>query len=188
MTIESHNLVGAGARHAIHNLEYADRADREAGTSEGSGIVLSSANVGQVARQASDGSYWVLSDDSPIIWEQIILRNGTIDIQEGGILKKQIEPIELADGEYHNMPSTSYGCGTFLAVRVFSSTAPEIIEAHWDYNAVVTSIFLSANAAITNTAGKFCAYDAGSNLRILNNLGYSIYMLYDIDGRAGPVA
>ena len=138
-----------------------------------------------MALQIDDESYWVLGDNSPIIWEQILLRDETIEIQEGGILKKQIATIELADTEYYDLPY-SYGYGTFMAVREFSSTAPEILEIHWDYQAVVTSIFLSANSAITNSPGKFCAYDNGSTVRILNNLGYSIYLVYDIDYNEGP--
>lgn len=184
MTIKRHDEVAAASRHAIHNLEYADRANREAGTGEGSSIVLAASNLYQTALQISDKSFWNLSDDSPIIWRQLLtpISSGdtTLTIQEGGILKKQIAPIELADTEYYDFPAGRYGAGTIFAVRKTSTTAPEIAEVHWDPNAVVTSIYLSTNAAITDVASHICVFDNGNYVRVKNNLGYTIYLVFDI--------
>lgn len=61
MAIE-HVDIPAGERHAPHNWEYADATARLAAT----GFVAS--EVGSVALQLDNNSYWTLTDHSPITW------------------------------------------------------------------------------------------------------------------------
>jgi len=63
MSDSLHNAIAASVeQHAVHRWAYATAALREAAT----GFVT--ADVGKVAQQQDDGSYWVLADESPILW------------------------------------------------------------------------------------------------------------------------
>lgn len=59
-----HDVAPLGERHGIHNWEYADAAARTGAT----GFIA--ADVGKWAKQLDDGSYWELTDDSPVTWAQ----------------------------------------------------------------------------------------------------------------------
>jgi len=182
MTTKNHSEVAASGRHAPHNLEYASKTTRI-------NAVVTSANLYQWARQDVPESFWIMTGQSGITelpyWYQVLTGDAAdrldIEILEGGVLKQCLAPVELADGEYYDLPEDSVGFGTFMAVEIGAATAPEIARVTWNINGNVASVFLTANAAITDTAGKFCAVDNGSTMRIINNLGYSIYMLFDLD-------
>lgn len=60
-----HNAISTGDIHIIINWIYADATARGAA----SGFVA--ADVGKVAWQQSDDTFWLLKDDSPITWVQI---------------------------------------------------------------------------------------------------------------------
>lgn len=64
-----HSLVSLGARHPIHNYEYANAAARTGA----SGFVAT--DIGKVARQLDDDSYWVLTQTTPT-WVQINAAGG----------------------------------------------------------------------------------------------------------------
>lgn len=51
--------------HIVHAFEYADASARTGA----SGLV--SSDVGKVARQLDDDSFWILNDDSPVTWTRI---------------------------------------------------------------------------------------------------------------------
>lgn len=69
MGTKVHSQVIAGARHAIHNLEYPNAANRIAGTGEGSGINPPTfVNLYQIAKQDDDDSLWMLTSVSPLTW------------------------------------------------------------------------------------------------------------------------
>lgn len=59
-----HDVAPLGERHGIHNWEYADATARTGAT----GFIA--ADVGKWAKQLDDGSYWELTDDSPVTWAQ----------------------------------------------------------------------------------------------------------------------
>jgi hypothetical protein len=59
-----HSDVPLGESHRVANWEYADTTARLAAT----GFLAS--DVGKWAKQLDDGSYWELTDDSPITWAQ----------------------------------------------------------------------------------------------------------------------
>ena len=51
--------------HVVHAFSYADQAAREAATG------LASADVGKIARQEDDGSFWILLDDVLVTWAEV---------------------------------------------------------------------------------------------------------------------
>lgn len=59
-----HDIAPLGEIHRVANWHYADATARTGAT----GILAS--DVGKWAKQLSDGSYWELTDDSPLTWEQ----------------------------------------------------------------------------------------------------------------------
>ena len=95
-----HDTLDYGERHGVANLNYADAANRIAGTNEGSATVLSAANVGQYADQLDDNSTWKLTNHSPITWVGVsnnpdideVYHNGTpstdhvVDVDEGKVV------------------------------------------------------------------------------------------------------
>lgn len=61
------NIDGPTDGHVAHSLSYADAAARAGAT----GLVV--ADVGRLARQADDGSFWVLTSHSPVTWLALAL-------------------------------------------------------------------------------------------------------------------
>jgi hypothetical protein len=59
-----HDIAPLGEIHRVANWEYANAAARTAAT----GFLV--ADVGKWAKQTDDGSYWELTDESPITWAQ----------------------------------------------------------------------------------------------------------------------
>lgn len=59
-----HDVAPLGEIHRLANWEYADATARLAATG------FTPAHLGKWAKQLSDGTYWELTDDSPIVWEQ----------------------------------------------------------------------------------------------------------------------
>jgi len=57
-----HSKIEAGANHIIHSYEYANATARLAATG------FLAADIGKVARQESDNSFWLLTNHSPITW------------------------------------------------------------------------------------------------------------------------
>lgn len=60
-----HDAIGLTERHGPRNWEYADATARLAAT----GFIAT--DVGKDARQLSDNTIWVLTDESPVTWVQI---------------------------------------------------------------------------------------------------------------------
>lgn len=183
MTTVYHTEVEAGSRHAIHNLEYSNRTNREAGASEGSGIELTASNVGQVALETGTGTYWILTDHSPITWLQIPACRATDvlkwDIQEGGVTKYFSGPIELDDGEYYDTPIDIAGFATIMLTRSDTTEAHECAKVYFN-NGNFDDIYLSTNASLTDLPLKMCILGESTGLRIKNNLGYTAKLVIDM--------
>lgn len=60
----SEQTVATGI-HQVYAFEYADASARNNATG------LTSADIGKVARQVDNGSFWILQDDSPLTWKQL---------------------------------------------------------------------------------------------------------------------
>lgn len=60
-----HSSASLGARHPVHNYEYADATARNAASG------FTATDVGRVARQLDNDSFWVLNDHSPVVWTQL---------------------------------------------------------------------------------------------------------------------
>lgn len=60
-----HDIAPLGEIHIPYNWSYADATARLAAT----GFIA--ADVGKLARQLSDNTLWMLTDESPIVWAQV---------------------------------------------------------------------------------------------------------------------
>lgn len=65
-----HRDAISGDIHVIHQFTYANAAARLA-------AVLSSTDIGKVARQTDNETYWILKDDSPLTWQQLGAGSGS---------------------------------------------------------------------------------------------------------------
>lgn len=126
MATKLHSQVVEGSRHAIHNLTYANAANRIAGTGEGSGINPPTAdNLWQIAKQNDDDSLWMLVDESPLTWKQIPVG---------------VSGTPTTDDTYNNFgsnPSTvvvdaAQGQGTALKFDMSSAAADRFFEVALD--------------------------------------------------------
>jgi len=59
-----HKNITLGEIHKLHNWEVANQTARLA-------LVVTSADIGKVAWQTDNDTYWVLKDDSPLLWNSI---------------------------------------------------------------------------------------------------------------------
>lgn len=73
MATLNHSEVLAGSRHPIHQLEYPDATNREAGTGETTGATP---KLYDIAKQADDESLWEMIDQSPLTWAQVSIGAG----------------------------------------------------------------------------------------------------------------
>lgn len=79
MANTNHDEIGAGDIHIPYNLTYPDATNRIAGTNEGSSITVTSANLGQLAKQDDDDTLWMLTGVGPITWLQITTGGASTD-------------------------------------------------------------------------------------------------------------
>lgn len=176
MTTINHSEVAIGRRHCVHNLQYADAANRYAGTNEANGIVLSADNVGQIAYQIDSKSYWILTDHSPITWEHIItgvpVDNGLrVTTEAGGFYVEQENPISLADDGYIDLPAFSCGFGRFLLSTLTGGTI-EYADLMWSRTGTPEFVSNSVNTVLADTDTKFAIFDNGGGIvRVKNRLG-----------------
>lgn len=61
-----HRDLAFGEIHIVHAFEYADAPAREGAA----GLVP--ADIGRVARQLDNDTFWILVDDSPVTWRQFV--------------------------------------------------------------------------------------------------------------------
>ena len=65
-----HSAAALGARHPVHNYSYASAAARLAASG------FTSSDIGKVARQTDNNTFWVLVLESPITWHQMDAAGG----------------------------------------------------------------------------------------------------------------
>lgn len=75
MTTGLHKDLEIGEIHRTQSLEYANAAARTGATG------LTADDVGRVARQTDDDSFWLLTDDSPLTWLELGGGGGATDIK-----------------------------------------------------------------------------------------------------------
>jgi hypothetical protein len=56
-----HKTLGYTETHIAYSLEYADATARTSAS-------LASSDIGRIARQASDGTFWIVKNNSPLAW------------------------------------------------------------------------------------------------------------------------
>ena len=66
-----HDALQPGDIHVAYNLTYPDDVNRIAGTNEGTGIIVTAANLGELAKQDDDNSLWMLVGVGPLVWLEI---------------------------------------------------------------------------------------------------------------------
>jgi hypothetical protein len=91
-----HREAALGDRHAPANWEYADATARGAAT----GFVAG--DVGKLARQLSDNSLWMLTDESPIAWAQVggVGIAGSITVEEGNVSEGTATSLDFDDSDF----------------------------------------------------------------------------------------
>lgn len=94
MSSPFHGLSEPDNNHPIHSLSYADATARLAATG------FTSVDVGRVAHQVDDDTWWVLTDESPITWLQIsnAAGGGYTTIQSAGTPLTQRSTVNFASG------------------------------------------------------------------------------------------
>lgn len=115
MSSALHKASLAAENHVIASLEYADAAARTAA------VGLTPADIGRVARQLDDNSFWLLNDDSPLTWSTA-----------GGVSLTSSAPV--------NVDRTAAVVGT-------SSSAARADHKHDVSTAAPVTVDKSANAA-----------------------------------------
>jgi hypothetical protein len=189
MATKNHSEVVKGSRHAPHNLEYTTATNRENGTNEASGIVLTSDHLYMVARQTDDDTFWILLGiGPPLVWARLIEAEVVttiggedlqISVQNGGWCKYHAGPLTLADDAEFSLPGC--GFGTFLAGNDVAPTNHECLHVSWDSNGTVYDLGSTTNTAITDSDTDWCCYDSGSVAKVKNRLGGSRYVIFEIN-------
>ena len=93
-----------------------------------------------------------------------------------GGLKNWRGAFDLPDGAEEVLPIATAGFGFAQA-----GDNQEYALFAWKADGGVTLISNSANAVNTDTASKFCIYDAGSGIAIKNRLGSTLTIRYDLN-------
>jgi hypothetical protein len=128
MATKLHSQVVEGSRHAIHNLTYANAANRIAGTGEGSGInPPTTANLWQIAKQDDDNSLWLCVDTAPLTWVQIVTSasgGNTDDTYNNFGANPAIITVDAAEGQTGDALTFALNGVNNLAVDLTSSDNP----------------------------------------------------------------
>lgn len=142
-----HSDVPLLENHRVANWEYADATARIAAV----GFIAS--DVGKWAKQLDDGSYWELTDDSPITWAQRTGGGGTL-------VDDSVNNAKLANMAQSTIKGRAAGTGTGDPTDLTSAQATVIIDAMvGDSGSGGTKGLAPAPAAGDAAAGKFLKAD-----------------------------
>ena len=92
----------------------------------------------------------------------------------GSKITNHVDPRVLADDEYFDLPSASYGTGFILIGDV-----DQYVRFVWNSVGQVTLIENTSLVDDANTDGYFCLYDTGDTTRISNRLGYAVRIVFE---------
>lgn len=96
-----HRTLNQSEGHVAHSLEYADATARTGASG------LTSVDIGRLARQLDDGSFWILLDDSPLTWNEIADPSGT------GITDSSHKALRQLIHFIDNGPAESFASGAY---------------------------------------------------------------------------
>jgi hypothetical protein len=92
-----HDTLLPGDIHVLQQFVFANPSDRAAGIDMYLGpVTFTTANIGQAARQVSDGSFWLLIGVSPAVW---ILLGGSLTLHLTTKDKRLPALATVADGD-----------------------------------------------------------------------------------------
>lgn len=134
-----HDIAPLGERHPLHNWEYADSTARLAAT----GFIP--AEVTKWAKQLDDGTYWELTDDSPVTWAQ---RTGTPD--------DSVSNAKLANMAQSTIKGRAAGAGTGDPTDLSASQVRSVLleMQRWNFNFTANGdAYIAADVAMTIDAG-----------------------------------
>ncbi len=81
----------AQGRHAALSIEYANAADRIAGSPTSAGVPPTTAeDIGKIARQTDDDTFYIVASIGPLVWNQIDAEGGGAVDSENNILATQV--------------------------------------------------------------------------------------------------
>lgn len=103
MTVQHNSLTGT-AIHVVHSFTYADSAARTGAA----GLVAG--DVGKVAWQTDDDTFWVLKDDSPVTWASL----GSGAVAESAITFTDITTNNASTTKHGFLKKLSNAAGEFL--------------------------------------------------------------------------
>lgn len=144
MSIE-HADAPVGEIHLWHNWAVADATARAA-------LTVAAGDVGKVAWQQDDDSFWVLKDDSPMTWVQL---NGA-----GSLADDSVTNAKLANMAQATIKGRASGAGTGDPTDLTATQATAILNAVvGDSGAGGTKGLVPAPSAGDAAAGKFLKAD-----------------------------
>jgi hypothetical protein len=200
--MSGHSVASLGARHPLHNWEYADA------TARGAAAGFSSADVGKSALQLDDNSCWVLVNHFPIVWKSLtgefsvtenfdmggyaIINVGNVDGRDvsadGGTLDSHV-------GSTSNPHSTSIaniGSGTLdqLNTALSDATIPDcdtngnVDMGNQDIVSARTITFNSVPTVTPSVGTLTCEFD--SYQKILGSLNNNSSVTIQLNTPVGP--
>ena len=149
-----HRDVSTGNVHVVHNWTYADQATREAAS-------LLPADVGKVAWQLDDDTFWILKDDSPLTWVALGGGgSGAVDSVNGQTGVVVLDPDDLDDtlttnkftttGEITKLAGIEVGADVTDATNVAAAGA--VMEA--DTSTASMAFVVDEDDMVSNSATK----------------------------------
>lgn len=110
--------------HVVHAFEYADADAREGATG------LMPVDIGKIARQADDGTFWILVDDVVPLWSEVGVSGSGVDraarrVQSTGILSGGL----ISEASSTTIDITA---GTGVVVDFADPTDPVLTEVSWE--------------------------------------------------------
>lgn len=134
-----HKTAPLAKRHPLHQWEYADATARLAAT----GFIP--ADVTNWAKQLDDGTYWELTDDSPITW-----------VQRTGVADDSVSNAKLANMAQSTIKGRAAGAGTGDPTDLSASQVRSVLleMQRWNFNFTANGdAYIAADVAMTIDAG-----------------------------------
>jgi hypothetical protein len=166
--------------HSIHSFTFANAADRVAGT----GYTLTSADVGKIALQSDNTTYWVLQVLSPLTWAELTRVTGNAGVpKDNGNSGSGTVTLDLSLSKIHILTLTgnptialsNAKVGMFFLLilkqdATGSRTVTWFTTIKWDGG---TAITLTATANKWDSVILYCETAGGSPVFMAWKSGYN---------------